>query len=381
MKSKALKKYKLIALLLLVSIVELFSQCPNEIVGSPGFYTKQASYYCHQYVKAALIGGYVNMATGVPSNESQYSSLYENANIATDKDFIRVCSESDAKAFVPVHYGNNAYHSAIRLSDGQFASTPGSTNLWVYKHNTPRAFTSACLDDVEYYSPIPNIQISGSSAVNQGTQFTLTLTNNGQPFPSYLQLDDTKWRFNETGSYFTFVSKTATSITLIANNLTGSSNVRYNLVTGCNGADFFRAKMVQVLPNCTGTLNGGSLYTFNYVLAGSNQVNMYLNSWTWVKTSGNASWSTSNGGKNMTFTVSSGCATFNAYNASCNLTFTFCKSSSFSTYTVMDMKTLRVIKEGKAENIEEINALLDELPSGGYVVKIDGNTRRYVKSN
>ena len=47
----------------------------------------------------------------------------------------------------------------------------------------------------------------------------------------------------------------------------------------------------------------------------------------------------------------------------------------------MDMKTLRVIEEGKVENIEEINALLDELPSGGYVVNIDGNTTRYIKSN
>jgi hypothetical protein len=47
----------------------------------------------------------------------------------------------------------------------------------------------------------------------------------------------------------------------------------------------------------------------------------------------------------------------------------------------MDMKTLRVIKEGKMENIEEINALLDELPSGGYIINIDGNTTRYVKSN
>ncbi len=99
------------------------------------------------------------------------------------------------------------------------------------------------------------------------------------------------------------------------------------------------------------------------------------------KTSGNASWGTSDGGKNMTFTISSGCTTFNVYNASCNLTFTFCKSSSFAGYTVLDMKTLKVIKKGKMEDITEINTLLDELPSGAYIINVDGNTTRYVKYN
>lgn len=214
-------------------------------------------------------------------------------------------------------------------------------------------------------------------------QFTLTITNNGQSIPSFLQLSESNWRFNDNGNYFTEVpnTRTATSITLIANTLAGSSDVRYNLLTGCNGSNFFRVKAVQILPNCTGTLNGGPLYSFNYVSSGSNQVVMYLNSWTWVKTSGNASWSTSNGGKNMTFTISSGCATFNAYNSNCNVTFTFCKSSSFATYTVLDMKNLEVIREGKIEDTAEINSLLNELPSGDYVINIDGTKTRYVKSN
>jgi len=93
-----------------------------------------------------------------------------------------------------------------------------------------------------------------------------------------------------------------------------------------------------------------------------------------------ASWNTSNGGKNMTFTISSGCSTFNAYNASCNLTFTFCKGSSFSSYTVMDMKSMKVIIEGTVED-EDINALLTELPAGSYIINVDGNTTRYVKTN
>ncbi|HET7178520.1 MAG TPA: hypothetical protein VFI14_02290, partial [Chryseosolibacter sp.] len=110
-----------------------------------------------------------------------------------------------------------------------------------------------------------------------------------------------------------------------------------------------------------------------------NQVAMHLSSWTWVKTSGNATWSTSNGGQDMTFTISSGCSTFNAYNASCNLTFTFCKGSSYSSVTVIDMRTLRVINEGIGDDMVEVNTLLNELPAGTYIIKIDGSTTRYRK--
>lgn len=38
------------------------------------------------------------------------------------------------------------------------------------------------------------------------------------------------------------------------------------------------------------------------------------------------------------------------------------------------------IEEG-IEDMAEINTLLDELPSGAYIINIDGNTTRHVKSN
>lgn len=359
-----------------------FPGCPNEVIPSQGFHFKQAQYFCHQYVKAALIGNFIDMTDGKPkptANESQFATLYPNATIAGDPDFIRVCSVNDAKAVCPSPGGDTGFHSAIILNNGIFASTPNASSNWIYYHQGPRAFTTACLGEEQYFAPIPNIQISGNSGTNQGMTITLTLSNNGQPFPSYIQLNENNWIFNETGNYFARISSTSTSITLKANNITGLSDVKYRLSTGCNGDNFFRVKTVQIVPNCTGTLNGGALNTFNMVPTGPNQVVMYLNSWTWVRTSGLASWSTSNGGKNMTFTISSGCSTFNAYNASCNLTFTFCKGSSFSSYTVMDMKTLKVIKEGTVED-DDINALLNELPPGSYVINVDGNTTRYVKS-
>lgn len=369
-------KFLLISFCLFFDIQQSLGQCQFSF----GSYrhTKQASYYCHQYVKAALLGNWVDMATGIPTHpESGFLSY--SGEIATDPNFIRICSINDARAVVPAPYGNTSYHSAIKLDNGIFASTPDASDPNIYTHQSATAFTTACPQDVQYFAAIPNITISG---VYQGTQFTLTLTNNSQPFPSFIQLSSSNWRINETGNYFSEVpnTRTATSITLIANTLIGNADVRYNLVTGCNGDNFFRIKTIQIMPNCTGTLNGGTLNTFNVVPTGTNQVVMYLNSWTWVRTSGTATWSTSNGGKNMAFTINSGCSTFNTYNASCNLTFTFCKGSSVSSYTVMDMKTLKVIKEGTVED-EDINAFLTELPPGSYVINVDGNTTRYVKSN
>lgn len=121
------------------------------------------------------------------------------------------------------------------------------------------------------------------------------------------------------------------------------------------------------------------------VSGGTNNVQMFLSSWTWVKTSGNASWSTSNGGKNMSFSISSGCATFNAYNAGCNLTFTFCRGSSLMSnneFVVFDMSQSKIVKQGKLEEgMEETKQLLEGLPNGHYVVYLNGTTTQYVKSD
>jgi hypothetical protein len=229
-----MKKYIYLCFLPFFSL-SLFGQCPNSNGNS--IHTKLYDYGCYQYVRAALLGGYVNMSTGIPTNESVFTN-YPNVTIQSDQNFIQVCSKTDAKAVVPV--GGGAGHNAIILNNGLFASTPnsGPSAPDVHSHQSPRAFTSACSE--EYYAAIPDIAISGITAVNQGTQFTLTLTNNGQPLPSYLQLSDEYWTFNS--NYFIEVvsSTTATSITLIAKNLAGISNVKYDLLTGCNGNNNFR---------------------------------------------------------------------------------------------------------------------------------------------
>jgi hypothetical protein len=325
-----------------------------------------------------LLQNWVDLATGIPTH-AEADFLNFTGDIHSDQNFIQVCSINDARVVLPSPGGDPSFHSALKLNNGIFASTPNGSTQHIYTHQSATAFTTACPANIKYYAAIPNIIISGSSGVNQGMNITLTLTNNGQPFPSFITLGAGKWSYNST--YFNFVSSTSTSITLQAKTVAGTSDVKYDLTnTGCAGMSTnFEVKSVQVVPNCTGTLNGGQLNTFNSVPGGPNQIVMVQPSWSWQKTSGNASYSTSNGGKNMTFTISSGCSTFNAWNASCNLTLIFCKSSSFSSYSVVDMKTLQVVKNGTVEDTEETSTLLDGLPQGTYVVKVDGKSTRYLK--
>lgn len=358
------------------AIVNVKRSCLNP----PGDYlhTKTASYNCYQYTRAALLHNNVNLSSGYPSNEGNFSG-YPVSTIIGDQNFIRVCSLSQAKAVAFLEAG----HSVIKLNDGRFAFTfDGYPD--VETSFFPDASSQACEGDEQYYDAIPNIVISGGSQVNQGQNITLTLTNNGQALPSYLQLHEERWSFSQT--FFSKISSTSTSITLKAESTTGPTDITYNLRTGCNGnTTNFKIKSVQVLPNCTGTLNQGPLNTFNMVPGGTNNVVMFLSSWTWVKTSGNASWSTSNGGKNMSFSISSGCSTFNAYNASCNLTFTFCRGSSLmgnNEFVVFDMSQSKIVKQGKfEEGMEETEQILDALSKGYYVVYLNGTSKQYVKSD
>ena len=163
-------KFLPISFCVLFSIQESLGQCQYSF-GSP-IHTKQASYFCHQYVKAALIGNFIDMADGKPKpnvNESQFGTLYPNAIIAGDPDFIRVCSVNDAQAVCPSPNGDPGYHSAIKLNNGIFASTPDASSQSIFTHQSATAFTTACPQDVQYFAAIPYITITGASAVNQGT--------------------------------------------------------------------------------------------------------------------------------------------------------------------------------------------------------------------
>jgi len=165
-KHKEMKSYILLSVVLFGLRLVSYSQTQCQFsFGSP-IHTKQASYYCHQYVKGALLGNMVDMATGLPTSPENNFLTY-SGEVATDPNFIQVCV-NDAKAIVPSPLGNTAYHSAIKLNDGIFASTPDASSQSIYSHQSATAFTTACPQDVQYYATIPNVTISGTSATNQG---------------------------------------------------------------------------------------------------------------------------------------------------------------------------------------------------------------------
>ena len=377
-----MKKYTMILLFLFYTLAGYSQSCTNP-TGSviSGTYT---NYNCHQYVKAALVKGWVNMNSGYPSNQSSISNL-SSATIETDNNFIRVCNNYEAKAISMNISQNNADHSAVVLNGGMYsydygnlASTPGFGSQ-VYTHGHARSFTNACSH--KFYSTTSNVSISGPSSVSIGATATYTLSA-----PSNISADH--WGVNT--SYFDILSSNSTSVTVKAKSSAGSGYVKVYLRTSCMSSGEFKPskqKTVSVIADCTGTLNGGALYTYNNVSSGaSNTVAMNMSSWTWVKTSGSPSyWYTGSGGKYMYFSLSSGCATFNAYNSSCNLTFTFCAYGGYAMqydgeeqleYHVHNLLTNQLARKGTAAPADEPEMLKD-LPAGLYVLSI-GDTKKKV---
>jgi hypothetical protein len=363
-----------------------YSQCTNS--SGTQFQSKSCtSYNCHQYVRAALIGGYVNMTTGVPSNECAFSS-YSSGNISSgDNNFIRVCNNSEAQAIVPV--GNGADHSGIILSGGfpngsgfgDFAATPNGSSA-LFRHGDPESFTTACTHQV--YAVIANVIVSGPSGLNPGTSGTYTIN-----LPSYITADANRWSVDP--NFFTINSQNNTSITVTAKTGTGGTGyIRATLTTACVGAGFkpVKEKLVSVLADCGGTINGSQLNTFNTVSSGAaNTVSMNASSFTWVKNSGNTNyWYTGSGGKFMYFSISSGCATFNAYGSGCNLTRTFCASgarqsthlNNVSNFKVLDLHTGKVQSDGVLADPGDMSSITEKLPPGFYVIYVDGVRKKIV---
>ena len=291
-------------------------------------YTKNGTYNCHQYVKAALVENGVNLSTGEPNNVN-YSYL-PSGTIQDDDNFIRVCDATYAGAIA--HLPKSQDHSALRVGTIYGYTYPGTSRVW--KSASALNYGTAC--DYEYFAAIPNLGISGP--VKSGNTYTFTLVNKNQ-YP-FIIADANRWVFDT--SKFS-ASKTDTQLTLTPNsgvsgsftvkaiiNTTATNNPTGSCATGINNMETAtthkpeRTVTFTVSPDCGGTLDGGPLYTVNSVSKYvQHQVVMNASNFTWVKTSGNATWSVSNNGKNMTFSISSGSVSFNAYGSGCNLNFTF----------------------------------------------------------
>lgn len=298
-----------------------------------GVYPKTGNYNCHEYVRAALTGNnLVDLATGEPDPVD--FSYYSHTTIQADPNFIRVCSSSHAEAIA--HLPQSKDHSALKVGTIYAYSYPGSGDI--YRSASALNYGTAC--DYEYFASIEDISISGP--VITGNQYKFTLQNKSNH--SYITTDASRWSYDNT-KFTEYGTTTDTQIILVPNsgvqgdftvsatlNTSATDNPTGSCATGVNGIETAttytptRSNNFTVTPavDCSGTLDGGSLYTFNYVTKFTqHNVAMNQGSWTWVKTSGSASWSTSNGGQNMSFTITSGSVTFNAYKSGCNRTITF----------------------------------------------------------
>jgi hypothetical protein len=405
-----MKKTLLTMLLLFIALTGLKAQiilpppgggsCNTGITGNIIDHT--TSYNCNQYVRAAIIQGSVNMTSGVPNSPGTLSSLNQYA-IASSDDFIRVCNKNDADAMAAdgfdhslVMLNGGFYNSSGTLGD--FASTPGFGSK-LYEHSTPGHGTSVCDDDYNFYAKTTDMYISGSSTFNIYGNNTYNLVNK----PSYV--NSVNWVFDT--NIFEVVSQSSTQLVLKEKCDSDYSNVSNSLIyaelsTSCLTADGgYKPKIKKYVTtnysssSCTGTLNCGSLYTFNSVSAGAtNYINMNADSWTWVKTQGSASYTVSDGGKNLQFSVPSGSATFNAYNSSCNLTFTFSAGYGYApnmeftledqvirSYSVVSLSSYKVVRDGTFTGKEGKKEVTRGLPRGFYAVTIDGKTKKVFVTN
>lgn len=297
--------------------------------GSPAF-AKVGDYNCHEYVRGALVLGLVDLTTGQPQNVDLSNS--NTGTIQTDPNFIRVCSVNDAKAIAHLPIG--ADHSALIVQTHYAYSFPGGTH--VYTSGVATHYGTAC--DYEYYAAIPDVTISGPVKIN-ATDYKFTLLNKSK-YP-FIIADANRWWVDP--ALFTVKSKTDTEITVAPTascpNGTYTIKAKINSSATKSPSDCPLGIGVNNLPatsyvpektktftltNCDGTLDGSStLLTVNSITYGSHQVVMNVCSMTWVKTSGNASYTVLNGGKQMNFTLTSGSVTFHAYGGGCDRNITF----------------------------------------------------------
>lgn len=299
-------------------------------------FSKNGSYNCHQYVKGALVAEQVDLTTGNPQGNN-FTIGHTSATIQADNNFIRVCNLSDAEATAVLPSFHD--HSALILNNGSYTySTPGAGHI--YSSGSALNYSTAC--DYEYFASIEDVQISGP-VVNNG-EYTFTMTNLGSH--SYIISDQYRWGF--FSSAFTVENRSSSSITLKPKNghsgnfgltavlnTTATDGPTGTCATGVNGyqtaSTYTPSRSVTFNvppppPSCEGELDGNALYTWNSVSKYvTHNVVMDNSGWSWTKTSGSCSWSTSGSGKYMNFSIYSGSVTFQASKAGCStktITFT-----------------------------------------------------------
>lgn len=351
------------------------------------------NYNCHQYVRAALVNGLVNLGCGKPNqgplNRNPKLSNLPSGNIKHDVAFIKLCNSSGAQAvsFIGID------HSALILSSsgyptGYYAAKPsGISSDPLYYMSNPQWAAGGC--NYEYFSYVGNVQLVGStSSMVTGEIRTFQLLS----LPSFIS--SVTWSVESP--YLSVLSQNNTSITVQANcnGASGSflAKVKATFGTGCGTARERQINFnVSCLNPCAGKINGNTLNTVNGVPANyQNTVQMDgAGPYTWTKTSGpNIYWYTASNGKFLYFSLPSGTsANFNVQGMGCNRTVGFATSYFLMADTVASITeesekpiVFRVFDfHGKTIKVgvikpEEEKELLIGIPPGLYI--LERNNRR-----
>lgn len=353
-------------------------------------------YNCNQYVRAALIQGIVNTTNGVPTATIDLMTTSDTP-IKSGNDFIKVGNSAYAQALSINNVGD---HSVLILdggfsgTTGYFASTPGA-DCPLYLHYDVSFSTGSSSYDM--YAITKGFKITGPSTIQEGQQAIFTFDDGDNPV--YSQITNIDWDIDET--YLQAIDSTDTSITVKALDTTYPDSVHLSAILSTSAIDVENgdhrpviSTYAKITSNCTGTLNGSYLSTFNTISANTAYViDMNVGSYNWTKTSGNTNYYyTSDSNNKLHFSVASGCTTFTATRNGCSLTFIFCAYGGYSmssmesipsesvSYSIIDLSTGQEIRNGCVNKID-VDELSIGLPTGKYVLNVNGKRQQIVVKN
>lgn len=325
--------------------------------------------------------------------------------ISNDDQFVEVCRKEYAEAINFSGIRGQPDHSVLILSAGlvseglgSMASTPGPGS-YVYRHGVAGALSGGGTR-FEYYAVLP--EISGPLTLDDGDIGTYQVN-----WKDYIQ--SIVWSVDSGGSLSIVGSNNGQSVDVEADCSDGSGTYELfaTIIIKDSGETINLSRSISVDCGATGNscygneLNGGPLYTFNSVSPNTTHTVSMNMPWSWNLSWGNpSSWSTSNNGQTMTFSLTAGsCATWTASNGTCGMnTYTFCATSNFgpfsgetdalqsitgdTSFEVYDLLSGRLVTRGFMEiHGNRPQNLIQSLPNGFYAIRIQDQIQKVSVQN
>lgn len=306
----------------------LSAQCTIPAAGdwSSGiFVTSQYNYVnCHRYIRTALLNGEIDMNTG---DFVSFPDIHPDSySIASDDRFVIVCGLNDAEAICFTHLPGQPDHSALVLNPGiitgalgSFASTPGPGSS-VYRHGEA-SIGSGGGTLMNYFAVMP--EMNGSSTISSGSTEQYCLDYKGY-------IENVSWSVNGNAQISGSSSGFCVNLTATC---PGGGTITLTATITVETTGETREITKEITLDCplenpcnTNTIDGGPLYTFNYISPFVTHTIQMGTGWSWSISSGSPSvFQVLNGGQTVRLAISRGCVVLNAYNPSCGFrTYIFC---------------------------------------------------------